>query len=340
MIIKENQILKQFEEKNINYKPILLYGPNQGLIRENIIKIRNIFKLRDTEEITFTGKTVHEHPESLIDHVQMISMFNNEKIIFIENPIDQNIDLFQNIFEDLPDKILIIVITNNLKKTSKIRKFFEDSNQYISCANYEDDLKINSQQINELEKSINKVFDKDTKNYLNQNLSSDRMISKNEIEKITLLFSNTNEEPKLEKIQSVFNDNADLGLNKISQLVFSGNPNGVSIFLNKIFDEGINSVAIIRTILTYVQRIETTQIALKKTDDFDMAIRGLKPPVFWKDKDLFKLHCKKWPISETVSNFSLLVETELKCKNDYQLTNILCERALIKIASKGSKYFN
>ena len=92
--------------------------------------------------------------------------------------------------------------------------------------------------------------------------------------------------------------------------------------------------------LNYVQQIQVTQIALKKNNDFDNAIKSLKPAVFWKDKDNFKLHCKKWPIKETTLNFNLLVDTELNCKSDYSLTNILCERALINIAVRGQKYFS
>ena len=165
------------------------------------------------------------------------------------------------------------------------------------------------------------------------------MISKNEIEKIILLYFENDEVPLLENIKLIFNDNADLNLNKISQLVFSGQPKKVSINLNKVFSEGTNPVAIIRTMLNYVQRIQSTQIALKKTNDFDIAIKSLRPPVFWKDKDNFKSHCKNWPIRETVLNFNLLLDTELKCKSDYNLTNILCERALINIAVRGKKYF-
>ena len=92
--------------------------------------------------------------------------------------------------------------------------------------------------------------------------------------------------------------------------------------------------------LNYVQRIKATQIALKKNRNFDVAIKGLRPPVFWKEKDLFKLHCIKWPVSETISNFNLLIDAELSCKRNYYLTNIYCEQALLKIALRGKKYFN
>ena len=340
MLVKENILIQKFKEQKINYPPILIYGPNEGLVRENFLKIKKIFNQNSTEEVNFSGKLINEQPGILIDEIRTVSMFNEQKIIIIEQPVDKNIDLFEDAFVELPDQTLIIVIANNLTKNSKLRKFFESSSKYFSCANYEDDFRSNSQQIQNLEKSINKNLNRDIKNYLSQNLSSDRMISKNEIDKIILLYSENDQIPELEHIKLIFNDNADLGLNKISQLAFSGQPNRVSINLNKIFDEGVNPVAIIRVMLNYVQRIQATQIALKKNNDFDSAIKSLKPPVFWKDKDNFKLHCKKWPIKETVLNFNLLVDTELNCKSDYNLTNILCERALLNIAVRGQKYFS
>jgi DNA polymerase-3 subunit delta len=339
MLIKENLLIQKFKEQKNHYSPILIYGPNEGLVRDNFLKLKEIFNQNNAEEINFTGKLINDQPEALIDEIQTVSMFNDQKIIIIEQPIDKNIELFEEAFTALPDHALIIILASNLSKTSKIRKFFENSEQYFSCANYEDDFRSNSQQIQNLEKSINKTLNRDIKNYLNQNLSSDRMISKNEIEKLILLYAENDQIPELENIKLIFNDNPDLGLNKISQLAFSGQPKKVSVNLNKIFAEGVSPVAIIRVMLNYVLRIQTTQIALKKTNDFDSAIKSLKPPVFWKDKDNFKLHCKKWPINQTILNFNLLVDTELNCKSDYNLTNILCERALINIAVRGQKYF-
>ena len=339
MLIRENQLLQKFKEQDLNYVPLLLYGPNEGLVRENYIKLKNIFNQNDFEEINLIGKAIAEQPEVLIDEIKTVSMFNDHKIITIDQPLDKNVEIFEGAFQIIPNNTLIIVLANNLKKTSKVRKFFENSKSFLACANYEDDLRSNSQQIQSLEKNIGKILNKDIKNYLNQNLSQDRMISNHEVDKIILLYYENDTTPDLEEIKLIFNDNSDLGLSKISQLTFSGHPNKVSINLNRIFAEGVNPVAVVRTMLNYVQRIQITQIALKKTNDFESAIKSLKPPVFWKDKDNFKLHCKKWPINETIFNFDLLVDTELSCKADYNLTNILCERALINIAVRGQKYF-
>jgi DNA polymerase III delta subunit len=51
MLIKENQLLQKFKEQNINYVPLLLYGSNEGLIRENYTKLKNIFNQTNFEEI-------------------------------------------------------------------------------------------------------------------------------------------------------------------------------------------------------------------------------------------------------------------------------------------------
>ena len=51
MIIKENQLFSKFDRMHNNYQPILLYGPNEGLIRENLINIKKNLKHLVAEEI-------------------------------------------------------------------------------------------------------------------------------------------------------------------------------------------------------------------------------------------------------------------------------------------------
>jgi DNA polymerase III delta subunit len=52
--------------------------------------------------------------------------------------------------------------------------------------------------------------------------------------------------------------------------------NQVSKNLYRIFDEGTNAVAIIRSLLNYLVRVHKTQIEIKKTGNFDEAIKPLR----------------------------------------------------------------
>ena len=99
MIIKESQLLGQFKDTAIKYQPVLLYGPNEGLIRHNKDKIKKTFTKDNILEISFTGKSINEKPDIFYDEVKTISMFEDKKIIVVEQPLDKNITLFENIFE-------------------------------------------------------------------------------------------------------------------------------------------------------------------------------------------------------------------------------------------------
>ena len=83
MLIKENLLFQKVKEQSTNFAPILLFGPNEGLVRENFLKIKKIFNKSSPEEITFTGKFINEKPEMLIDEINAISMFHDRKIIVI-----------------------------------------------------------------------------------------------------------------------------------------------------------------------------------------------------------------------------------------------------------------
>ena len=43
---------------------------------------------------------------------------------------------------------------------------------------------------------------------------------------------------------------------------------------------------------------------MKKGNNFETAIKTLKPPVFWKEKESFQKHCTKWPLESIEKKIS------------------------------------
>ena len=74
--------------------------------------------------------------------------------------------------------------------------------------------------------------------------------------------------------------------------------------------------------------------------NFDEAIKQLRPPVFWKDKDNFKNHCSKWPTKSILHYIERLLEAEFMCKTQSSLNNEICEKYILSVAKKGEVYFN
>ena len=143
----------------------------------------------------------------------------------------------------------------------------------------------------------------------------------------------------LSELEILFNDASLISLNKMNEYVMGGNLHRSSNVVNKLLSEGINPISIVRSLMNYVIRIQTTKIEMAKGLNFDEAIKVLKPPVFWKDKNNFHSHCLKWPLNKIESTLNKLFKLEVDCKLNSKLSNTYCEKMILLIANSGRQYF-
>jgi len=338
MIIKDFQIEKIVKESE-GFLPVLIYGPNEGLIRDHIRKIKSDY-LNDVdfEEVSITGKSLDLDPNILEISANSISMFNSYKLIILESLKDKNISELEFIINAAPTQTMLIVKADNLKKTSKLRKLFESNAQCYALACYEDDAKSMMRLIDNFVKENNISIDRDIKNYLMQTLSTDRMISYNELEKISLFYKNADNAPNLEEVKNLLNDSSSNNLQKMNESVMYGNTTKSSNIISKLLSEGNNPISILRSLINYLKRLQKVKVEMKKGSNFDSSIKFLRPPLFWKDKDSFQQHCLRWPLNKIERNLSQLLDAEIDCKTNSKLSSILCERSILTICHEGKRY--
>ena len=339
MIIKDFQIEK-IVNNNKGFLPFLMYGPNEGLIRDHIRKIKNNYLDDvDFEEVSLTGKSLDLNPDILETSANSISMFNSYKLIILESLKDKNISELENVISLAPAQTMLVVKAGNLKKSSKLRKLFESNAGCYALACYEDDAKSMMRLIDSFIKENNISFDRDIKNYLMQTLSTDRMISFNELQKISLFYSNAETIPNLDEIKNLLNDTSSNNLQKMNESVMYGNTTKSSNIISKLLSEGNNPISILRSLINYLKRVQKVKVEMKKGSNFDTAIKFLRPPLFWKDKDNFQQHCLRWPLNTIERNLSQLLDTEIDCKTNSKLSSILCERSILTICHEGKRHF-
>ena len=339
MIVKEHQLEKIVKdtEKFLN---ILIYGPNEGLVREQIEKLTKDYLSKDDyEEISFSGRDLDDDAGSLETIIRSVSMFFKNKIVIADSIKDKHLSIIEEITLKAPKQTVLVIKEGSLNKSSKIRKFFEEHKTCYSLACYEDDGRSTMKSIDEFARKNSVELSRDIKNYLLQSLSNDRMINKRELEKIALFYKNSKSTIKFEEIRILLNDSSSQNLNKMNEYVMFGNTNKSSKIVNKLLTEGASPISLVRSLSNYMLRIQKTKIEMKKGNNFDVAIKSLRPPVFWKDKDNFERHCHKWPLSSIETNLFKLLETEVSCKLNSNLASLNCEKSILLVADSGRNYF-
>ena len=339
MLIKEFQLDRINVDKS-SFLSFLVYGPNEGLVRDQIKKIiHNITSKNEYEELALSSRELDEDNYAVDSNLKTVSMFFKGRILIVDTPKDKHLTFIEPVINDAPQNSVLIIKAGNLTKSSKIRKFFESHESCFSLACYDDDAKALMQHVENFISKNNLNIDRDIKNYLMQNLSNDRMINNNELEKINLFIGNTNKTLSLDDAKFLLNDSSSQNLNKMNEAVMYGNTSKSSKIISRLLSEGNNPISLLRSLMNYIIRIQKTKIEMKKGNNFENAVRDLKPPLFWKDKESFQRHCLKWPLKSIEHNLNKLLEAEIICKLNSKLAILNCEKTILLVASSAKQYF-
>ena len=95
MIYKSYIIEKNFDliDKNI----ILFYGENLGLKNEFKNKIKKKYKKNNYELLIYEQEQILKNPNSFINEIQSKSLFQKQKILFVNNVSDKFLTIFEEI---------------------------------------------------------------------------------------------------------------------------------------------------------------------------------------------------------------------------------------------------
>ena len=132
MIFKSYLVEENIDLLNKNL--VLFYGENLGFKNE----IKNKIKSKTNSEIVnLFQDEVLKKPEILFNEILNKSLFENEKSFFINEIDDKILPIIDEIKEKLESQ-KIFLFSNILDKRSKIRSFFEKSQNTIIVPCYND----------------------------------------------------------------------------------------------------------------------------------------------------------------------------------------------------------
>ncbi len=322
MIFKTYLIEKNIDQINKNF--FLFYGENIGLKKELKSKIKNKFK--NAEIISYDQSEILQNNQVLFRELGNLSLFEKEKIFFIENTNDKILSLIRDIVDKF-NSTRVILFADVLEKKSKLRIFFEKGNSCGIAACYPD---------NEI--TIKRIIQERLVGYSGLNTSIinliadkcnlDRAKVQNEITKIETFFQN--KKIDIDKLENLLdlktNENFDLLKNE----AFKGEKAKTNKLLSETIFEDEKNVLYLNLLNQRLHKL--CEIKQDKNKNLEIAINNLKPPIFWKEKDAFIQQAKKWDIIKLrkVLEKTYSVEKEIK-SNSIINKKVLMKNLIVEI---------
>ena len=325
----------ELEKKKIKDKKyFLLYGNNKGLIQETIEN--KIKTLISTEAEKYEESQIIENPESFLDKIYNKSFFENEKLIIIFRATDKLYKILEEIIDKDTDDIMIVLVSGVLEKKSKLRNFFEKSNETICVPFYEDNLNTLGSLASKFFKEKKIAISQQNINLLVNRSRGDRINLYNELNKIeNYLVDKT--QIKLEEILKLTNLSENYDLTELVDSSLSKNQSKTLTILNENNFAGEDSILVLRIFIRKLKRLLNIQLQNLDEKNIDKSISNFKPPIFWKEKETVKQQLRIWSLNKIqkslveVNNLELLVK-----KNPTNSTNLITNFILEQVRNPNN----
>ena len=312
----------------------LIYGPDQGLIRERAQALAATVTGDPSDpfrNVELAPNVLRSEPSRLLDEAAAFSFSGGRRVVRIRDATDGLTKTLENFLADAATGALVIVEAGELSPRSSLRRLFEKAGVGIAVACYGDNESTLDELAHEALRGEGLTLSPEASGFLSSNLGSDRGVTRSELEKLAVYMGGPGT-VTLEDAAAVVGDSSAMSIDSVIYAAFGGNPRELDRMLQKALAESVQPVAILRATARHLQRLHLarSQVAAGRTPD--QAMQALKPPVFVMFKARFREQLRLWNEDRLATAFDIVTHAELDCKTTGFPAEAICGRALFRLA--------
>jgi DNA polymerase III subunit delta len=320
-----------------NAQVILIFGPDQGLVRERANKLAKTvlddlsdpFRMADLSD-----SDLKSDPARLADEAAAISMMGGRRVIRVRNAGDSLNKLVTAFLKSPEGDALILLEGGELTPRSSLRKTLEASPIGAALPCYADDSRTLERVIEERLGKAGWRAEPDACAYLTSHLGSDRGITLQELDKLILYMGSAEEKGRirLEDVAACIGDSASTRIDSIVDAATSGDFAALDVALSKAGEADTAPVAILISVIRHVQQLHLVLGRIEAGSNQDAAIKSLRPPMHFKRQASLKRQCGLWNRKRLERAMELLGDADRQCKTTGLPAREICSQALMRVA--------
>jgi len=163
-------------------------------------------------------------------------------------------------------------------------------------------------------------------------LGADRGLSRAEVEKLALyaLGKGMIEEAD---VDVAVGDAAELALDRIVIAAASGRTANAVSECDRSIASGEDAQTVILALQRHFLRLHRTRSALDAGRTMDEAVRQLRPPLHFKQKDAFEQQCRSWSLAKLNAALAAIADTAKRARLTSALDSVLAEHLLMELGA-------
>ncbi|MGE0260201.1 MAG: DNA polymerase III subunit delta [Alphaproteobacteria bacterium] len=316
-------------------RAVLLFGPDAGLVRERADAVartvcpdpRDPFRVAD-----LTAAMLAADPARLADEAAQLSLMGGRRVVRVREAGDPLAQLCGRFLADGVGDALVVVEAGDLPARSALRRVFDEAPDAVAIGCYPDSARDLAAVIRETCAEHRVAISRDAVDFLVAHLGGDRMLTRAELEKLTL-YAGDGGRIGFEDARAVIADSAALSLDDALLAAAEGDAAALDRALARVFQEGESPVAIIRALLRHLQRLHLLASRIAAGASLDEAMRTARPPIFFKEQDSWRRQLRRWSEKRLRDALDRTADAEFRMKLTGPGAETICREALFAVAA-------
>jgi DNA polymerase III subunit delta len=313
---------------------VLVYGPDAGLVRERSGKIVAAFLGPDADPMAASvldGDSLAASPGRLADEALSIPMFGGRRAVRVTASSRNIVAALEPLIAAPPREAIVVLEAGDLKPSAPLRKAAEKAAVAVAIACYVDDPRALETLIAEEMAHAGLQVSTDARAALVRLIGGDRLASRGELAKLAAYCHGLGR-VEIEDVAAIVGDASALELDELIDATALGDSARADLLLRRCLSAGTNPGAIVSALARHFLQLAEARLKVDAGATADTAMRGLRPPVFFKRQNGFRRQLGQWPPASIDRALDLVAATEADVRLKPDLAEALTARAVFALA--------
>jgi DNA polymerase III subunit delta len=314
---------------------VLFYGTDAGLVSERAAKLAAIVAARDNplgEIIRMEDADLDSDPDRLAVELQTIPMFGGSKVVRATAGRRITAAALEPFIAGDRLAATLIVEGGNLRPTDTLRTLFEKAPKAAAVACYPDEAHDLETLVRDTLKGHGLAISPEARDLLLTRIGGDRALSRGEIDKLAL-YASGKSEIDVSDVDAIVGDASQLAIDRVLDGAAGGDAKRAVIEYARALAAGENAQTIILAAQRHLEKLHKIRSDIDQGRSFEDAVRQLRPPIHFKQKDAIGLQCRLWTtarLSEALARASAAAKA---ARLSAPLEEAIAEELLIGLAA-------
>jgi DNA polymerase-3 subunit delta len=314
---------------------VLFYGTDAGLVSERAAKLAAVVAARDNppgEIIRMEDADLDGDPDRLAVELQTIPMFGGSKVVRATAGRRITAAALEPFIAGDRLAATLIVEGGNLRPTDTLRTLFEKAPKAAAVACYPDEAHDLETLVRDTLKGHGLAISPEARNLLLTRVGADRALSRGEIDKLAL-YAAGKSEIDVSDVEAIVGDASQLAIDRVLDGAVGGDAKRAVAEYARALAAGESAQTIILAAQRHIEKLHKIRSDIDQGRSFEDAVRQLRPPIHFKQKDAIGLQCRLWTtarLSEALARASAAAKA---ARLSAPLEEAIAEELLIGLAA-------